>query len=177
MEEKKQLENQLISMQDEMNLVYRKVAELTTEVQKLKEENAFFIDLYEQIDEMYQELKKKNQQESSNETLKTMERKLKKGMSAEDFKMIVKEVINEYESETINFMQQEGEPINEIYPLFFNKDEELRNEIIHDEEYSCPLTGKKYKNLKSMLKNTIRTKLEQTLNPIDGTSFTNGSSR
>lgn len=41
MEEKKQLENQLISMQDEMNLVYRKVAELTTEVQKLKEENAF----------------------------------------------------------------------------------------------------------------------------------------
>ncbi|GMO01105.1 helix-turn-helix domain-containing protein [Parageobacillus thermoglucosidasius] len=120
MEEKKQLENQLISMQDEMNLVYRKVAELTTEVQKLKEENTFLIELYEQIDEIYQELKKKNQQESGNTTPKTMERKLKKVMSAEDFKTIIKEVIDEYEGEPIDLMQQEGELMAEIYPLFFN---------------------------------------------------------
>ena len=163
LEEKKQLENQLISMQDEMNLVYEKVAELTTKVQKLKEENAFLIELYEQIDEMYQELKKKNQQESGNGTPKTMERKLKKVMSAEDFKTIVKEVINEYEGETIDLMQQEGKLTAEIYPLFFNEDGKLKNEIINEEEYNCPLTGKKYKNLKSMLKNAIRTKLEKSI--------------
>ncbi|MBY6270826.1 MAG: DNA-binding protein [Bacillaceae bacterium] len=166
MEEKKQLENQLISMQDEMNLVYRKVAELTTEVQKLKEENTFLIELYEQIDEMYQELKKKNQQESGNTTPKTMERKLKKVMSAEDFKTIIKEVIDEYEGEPIDLMQQEGELMAEIYPLFFNEDGKLKNEIINEEEYNCPLTGKKYKNLKSMLKNAIRFKLDKIVHQV-----------
>ncbi|MCK7605057.1 DNA-binding protein, partial [Geobacillus stearothermophilus] len=120
----------------------------------------------------------KNQQESSNETPKTMERKLEKVMSTEDFKKIFKEVINKYEGGTVNFMQQENELINEIYTLFFNEDGELKNEVIYDEEeYRCPLTKKKYKNLRSMLKNAIRTKLEQTLNPVDGTVLANDSSR
>jgi archaellum component FlaC len=174
LEEKKQLENQLISMQDEMNLVYEKVAELTTEVQKLKEENAFLIELYEQIDEMYQELKKKNQQESGNgtpktmdqqknssKTSKTMERKLKKAMSFGDFKDILKETINEHGSEIKDLMQQEEELTNEIYTLFFNKDENLKDEIVKDKKYNCPLTGKIYKNLRSMLKHAIRFKLEK----------------
>lgn len=178
MEEKKQLENQLINMQDELNLVYEQITELTVKIQKLEEENAFLIGLYEQIDEMYQELEKKNQQESSNETLKTMECKLKKEMSVEDFKTIVREVINEYKSETVNLIQQENELTNEIYPLFFNENEELRNEIIDDEEYRCPLTKKKYKkSLRSMLKNAIRTKLEQVLNSVDETVLANDSSR
>ncbi|WP_044748908.1 hypothetical protein [Bacillus alveayuensis] len=163
LEEKKQLENQLISMQDELNLVYGKVAELTTEVQKLKEENAFLVDLYEQTDEMYQELKNKSQQESNNGISKTMERNLNKVMSAEDFKTIFKGVINEYESETTHLMQQESELSTEIYTLFFNEDEKLKDEIINDEEYNCPLTGKRYKNLKSMLKNAIRFKLEKNI--------------
>ena len=34
------------------------------------------------------------------------------------------------------------------------------------EEYSCLLTKKKYKNLRSMLKNAIRTKLKQPLNQL-----------
>ena len=106
-----------------------------------------------------------------------MECKLKKEMSVEDFKTIVREVINEYKSETVNLIQQENELTNEIYPLFFNENEELRNEIIDDEEYRCPLTGKKYKNLKSMLKNAIRTKLEQVLNSVDETVLANDSSR
>lgn len=178
MEEKNQLENQLINMQDELNLVYEQITELTVKIQKLEEENAFLIGLYEQIDEMYQELEKKNQQESSNETLKTMECKLKKEMSVEDFKTIVREVINEYKSETVNLIQQENELTNEIYPLFFNENEELRNEIIDDEEYRCPLTKKKYKkSLRSMLKNAIRTKLEQVLNSVDETVLANDSSR
>jgi hypothetical protein len=76
-------------------------------------------------------------------------------------------VINGYKSETINFIQQEDELINEIYTLFFDEDGELKNEVIYDdEEYSCPLTKKKYKNLRSMLKNVIRTKLKQTLNQL-----------
>jgi hypothetical protein len=65
--------------------------------------------------------------------------------------------------------QQENELINEIYTLFFDEDGELKNEIIDDEEYSCPLTKKKYKkNLKSMLKaqkrypNKIRTNPESS---------------
>ncbi|GMO01731.1 helix-turn-helix domain-containing protein [Parageobacillus thermoglucosidasius] len=178
MEEKNQLENQLINMQDELNLVYEQITELTVKIQKLEEENAFLMGLYEQMDEMYQELIKKNQQESSNETPKTMERKLEKVMSTEDFKKIFKEVINKYEGGTVNFMQQENELINEIYTLFFNEDGELKNEVIYDEEeYRCPLTKKKYKNLRSMLKNAIRTKLEQTLNPVDGTVLANDSSR
>ncbi|OXB93943.1 helix-turn-helix domain-containing protein [Parageobacillus galactosidasius] len=178
MEEKNQLENQLINMQDELNLVYEQITELTVKVQKLEEENAFLMGLYEQMDEMYQELIKKNQQESSNETPKTMERKLEKVMSTEDFKKIFKEVINKYEGGTVNFMQQENELINEIYTLFFNEDGELKNEVIYDdEEYRCPLTKKKYKNLRSMLKNAIRTKLKQTLNPVDGTVLANDSSR
>jgi hypothetical protein len=177
MEEKNQLENQLINMQDELNLVYEQITELTVKIQKLEEENAFLIGLYEQMDEMYQELEKKNQQESSNETPKTMERKLKKVMSVEDFKKIFEKVINKYEGGTVNFMQQENELINEIYTLFFNEDGELKNEVIDDEEYICPLTKKKYKkNLRSMLKNAIRTKLEQVLNPVDGTVFANSSS-
>lgn len=163
LEEKKKLENQLISIQDELNLVYWKVAELTTEVQKLKEENAFLADLYEQTDEMYQELKNKSQQESNNGISKTMERNLNKVMSAEDFKTIFKGVINEYESETTHLMQQESELSSEIYTLFFNEDEKLKDEIINDEEYNCPLTGKRYKNLKSMLKNAIRFKLEKNI--------------
>ncbi|MEC5188785.1 archaellum component FlaC [Geobacillus thermodenitrificans] len=178
MEEKNQLENQLINMQDELNLVYEQITELTVKIQKLEEENAFLIGLYEQIDEMYQELEKKNQQESSNETPKTMECKLKKEMSVEDFRTIVREVINEYKSETVNLIQQENELTNEIYPLFFNENEELRNEIIDDEEYRCPLTKKKYKkSLRSMLKNAIRTKLEQVLNSVDETVLANDSSR
>lgn len=80
MEEKNQLENQLINMQDELNLVYEQITELIVKIQKLEEENAFLIEAYEQIDDMYQELKQKNQQENSNETPKTMERKLKKGI-------------------------------------------------------------------------------------------------
>jgi archaellum component FlaC len=163
MEEKNQLENQLINMQDELNLVYEQINELTVKIQKLEEENAFLIELYEQIDEMYQELKKKNQQESSNEIPKIMERKLKKVMSTEDFKTIFEEVINEYEGGTMDLMQQEGELTAEIYPLFFNEDGKLKNEIINEGKYSCPLTGKKYKNLKSMLKNAIRTKLEKSI--------------
>lgn len=90
-----------------------------------------------------------------------MERKLKKVMSAEDFKTIVKEVIDEYEGETIDLMQQEGELTTEIYPLFFNEDGKLKYEIINEGEYNCPLTGKEYKNLKSMLKNAIRFKLDK----------------
>ena len=46
---------------------------------------------------------------------------------------------------------------------FFNEDEKLKDEIINDEEYNCPLTGKRYKNLKSMLKNAIRFKLDETV--------------
>jgi hypothetical protein len=156
-------------MQEELNLVYEQITELTVKIQKLEEENAFLIEAYEQMDDMYQELKQKNQQENSNETPKTMERKLKKGMSVEDFKTIFEEVIKGYKSEAINFIQQENELINEIYTLFFNEDGELKNEVIYDdEEYRCPLTKKKYKNLRSMLKNAIRTKLEQVLNPVDG---------
>ncbi|MED4876626.1 DNA-binding protein [Anoxybacillus geothermalis] len=178
MEEKNQLENQLINMQDELNLVYEQITELTVKVQKLEEENAFLIGLYEQMDEMYQELEKKNQQESSNETPKTMERKLKKEMSIEDFKMIFEKVIKGYKSETINYIQQENKLINEIYTLFFNEDGELKNEVIDDGEYICPLTKKKYKkNLRSMLKNAIRTKLEQILNSVDETVLANDSSR
>ncbi|AEH49144.1 helix-turn-helix domain-containing protein [Parageobacillus thermoglucosidasius] len=161
MVEKSQLENQLINMQDELNLVYEQITELTVKIQKLEEENAFLVELYEQIDEMYQELKKKNQQEIGNAKPKTMERKLKKVMSAEDFKTIVKEVIDEYEGETIDLMQQEGELTTEIYPLFFNEDGKLKYEIINEGEYNCPLTGKEYKNLKSMLKNAIRFKLDK----------------
>lgn len=59
MVEKSQLENQLINMQDELNLVYEQITELTVKIQKLEEENAFLVELYEQIDEMYQELKRK----------------------------------------------------------------------------------------------------------------------
>ncbi|QSB48712.1 helix-turn-helix domain-containing protein [Parageobacillus toebii] len=178
MEEKNQLENQLINMQDELNLVYEQITELTVKIQKLEEENAFLMGLYEQMDEMYQELIKKNQQESSNETPKTMDRKLKKVMSTEDFKTIFEKVIKGYKSETINFIQQEDELINEIYTLFFNEDGELKNEVIYDEEYICPLTKKKYKkNLRSMLKNAIRTKLEQVLNSVDETVLANDSSR
>jgi hypothetical protein len=166
LKEKNQLENQLINMQDELNLVYEQITELTVKIQKLEEENAFLIELYEQIDEMYEELKKKNQQESGNGIPKIMERKLKKVMSVEDFKTIVKEAINEYEGKTINLMQQESELTTEIYTLFFNEDGKLKDEIINDEEYNCPLTRKRYKNLKSMLKNAIRTKLEQTENQL-----------
>jgi hypothetical protein len=177
MEEKNQLENQLINMQEELNLVYEQITELTVKIQKLEEENAFLIEAYEQMDDMYQELKQKNQQENSNETPKTMERKLKKGMSVEDFKTIFEEVIKGYKSEAINFIQQENELINEIYTLFFNEDGELKNEVIYDdEEYRCPLTKKKYKNLRSMLKNAIRTKLEQVLNPVDEAVLANDSS-
>jgi hypothetical protein len=45
-------------------------------------------------------------------------------------------VINEYKSETINFIQQEQEDelINEIYTLFFDEDGELKNEVIYDDE-------------------------------------------
>ncbi|MGG3920611.1 hypothetical protein ABEV41_01435, partial [Geobacillus thermodenitrificans] len=68
--------------------------------------------------------------------------------------------------------------INEIYTLFFNEDGELKNEVIDDGEYICPLTKKKYKkNLRSMLKNAIRTKLEQILNSVDETVLANDSSR
>jgi DNA repair exonuclease SbcCD ATPase subunit len=175
-EEKKQLENQLINMQEELNLVYGKITELTNEIQKLKEENAFLIELYEQIDEMYQELKKTNQQESSNETSKKLKRKLNKAMSLEDFKMIFTEIINEYESETVDILQQKEELLtSEIYELFFNKDEQLRNEIILNEEYCCPLTGRKYKNLKSMIKNAIYTKLEKVINQSGKTLLTDES--
>lgn len=182
MEEKNQLENQLINMQDELNLVYEQITELTVKIQKLEEENAFLIDLYEQMEEMYQELKKENKQESSNEisetmdqqkntskTSKMMERKLNKAMSFGDFKDLFKKTIKEHGSEIKDLVQQENELINEIYTLFFNEDGELKNEVIDDEEYICPLTKKKYKNLRSMLKNAIRTKLEQILNPVDGT--------
>jgi hypothetical protein len=77
-----------------------------------------------------------------------MERNLNKVMSTEDFKTIFKGVINEYESEITKLMQQESELSTEIYTLFFNEDEKLKDEIINDEEYNCPLTGKRYKNLK-----------------------------
>jgi len=87
-------------------------------------------------------------------------------MSAEDFKTIIKEVIDEYEGEPIDLMQQEGELMAEIYPLFFNEDGKLKNEIINEEEYNCPLTGKKYKNLKSMLKNAIRFKLDKIVHQV-----------
>ena len=98
-------------------------------------------------------------------------------MSVEDFKTIFEEVIKGYKSEAINFIQQENELINEIYTLFFNEDGELKNEVIYDdEEYRCPLTKKKYKNLRSMLKNAIRTKLEQVLNPVDEAVLANDSS-
>jgi hypothetical protein len=164
LEEKKKLENQLISIQDELNLVYGKVAELTTEVQKLKEENAFLADLYEQTDEMYQELKNKSQQESSNGTPKTMERNLIKTMSKEDFKNVFKEISKEYENKGVELSNQENELINELYSLFFQQDETLKDEVIEDEQYHCPLTGKKYKSLKPMIKNAIKIRLEEIYN-------------
>jgi hypothetical protein len=40
--------------------------------------------------------------------------------------MIFEKVINGYKSETINFIQQEDELINEIYTLFFDEDGELK---------------------------------------------------
>jgi hypothetical protein len=177
MEEKKQLDSKLINMQAELNLVYEKVVELTTEIQNLKEENDFLRELYEQTDEMYQELRKKIEQESSKETLRTSARDLNKVMSIEDFKKIFKAVINEYESETINLMQQEEELTTEIYTLFFNEDEKLKDEIINDEEYNCPLTGKRYKNLKPMLKHAIRSKLEKMVNQVKEEMVANDSSR
>jgi DNA repair exonuclease SbcCD ATPase subunit len=190
MEEKKQLDSKLINMQAELNLVYEKVVELTTEIQNLKEENDFLRELYEQTDEMYQELKKKNQQESSNETpkamdqqkntsktSKTMERKLNKAMSFGDFKDILKKTINEHGSEIKDLVQQEEELTKEIYTLFFNEDEKLKDEITNGDQYNCPLTGKRYKNLKSMLKHAIRYKLEKMVNQVKEEMVANDSNR
>ena len=93
-----------------------------------------------------------------------MERNLIKTMSKEDFKNVFKEISKEYENKGVELSNQENELINELYSLFFQQDETLKDEVIEDERYHCPLTGKRYKSLKPMIKNAIKIRLEEIYN-------------
>lgn len=158
----KQLEDQIKNIQEELHLTYEQFVDMSTVVQELKEENESLRELYEQLHEIYQEIEKKMNDQTIKKVNKTKNRNIIKSYSLKKFEELVIEVMNEYD-DSKSLLEKQENIVNEMYNLFFHDNENLNEEIIVDEQYTCPLTKKEYKNLKPLLKNAIKYKIKQEL--------------
>ncbi|MFB5284687.1 helix-turn-helix domain-containing protein [Peribacillus sp. Hz7] len=174
--EKQQLEDQIMDMTNQLLSANQSICDLITEADKIKEGYGFLEELceelYKQVEEMRKELiiqlpeEKQNVASLEKEqvfsiTEKVNRKSSKKTFSYQDFRLLFQELSNECSSEVADSLRGNEEIPKEIYSIFFNETEQLEDSIIDGEEYRCPITNKPYKNLKSMLKNAIRAKLNE----------------
>ncbi|MDV7763998.1 MULTISPECIES: DNA-binding protein [Peribacillus] len=161
-----QLEEKIDGLTNQLHLANQKKYELTKEIDKLKEEYNFLEELYEQVEETCKEtaielvkVKSEITHSKKEQAPSTIDGSLIKTVSFQDFKSIYNEISKECSNDVIEFIRKSEDIPKSIYSAFFNKEEKLEENIIEGIQYRCPLTDKKYKNFKPMLKNAIREKL------------------
>ncbi|KAB7704906.1 hypothetical protein F9802_15180 [Bacillus aerolatus] len=153
------LEEQLLEVQQEKQIVEMNLIEQLEEKRELEEENELLTELYELIQADNEQLKKQLKQLNTS-TLPTKQNKdshntkSKYNVSYSEFERTSTDLLDELNVDLKDLSNQEQ--LKKVYNELFEKNGELRSELLDSGNIICPYTKKSLKQVKRIINNALR---------------------